>query len=90
MDDYFFYIISGRVTDSDVKPQKYLSLKLFRAENDHETEVLASCRTNQNGEFYFEESLKKGSKLKLVLEDFNETKDFFVSDKDEYRINFIV
>ena len=94
-EDYKFYIISGRVTDSNAKPVEYVTVTLKNADCRHETEIIASCRTNSKGEFYFEESLKIGLKLRLDIDEPGngfrpDYRDFEVGTRDEYHINFML
>lgn len=95
MQDFQFYIISGRVSDTCANPLEDCAVRLSKPDCQHETEVIAACRTNGRGEFYFEESLAQGSRIRIFVEDpagrnRPEFKDITVADKDEYAVNFVL
>ncbi len=93
--DFQFYRIMGRVTDSGAQPLESVSVRLRRAGETHETEVLAADRTSPRGEFYFELSLRMGSYLRLEVEDpcterIMDYRDFRISDMEDVTINFVL
>lgn len=91
MDSNFqFYTISGRVTDSHANPLEDITLELSR-----NGEIVAYCRTNGRGEYYFEESLRIGQLMRIQLSDAHDplglsAKDFTLRDSEEITINFLM
>jgi len=92
--NYQFYRIMGRVSDSYANPQEDMAVRLRRSGENHETEILASERTNAKGEYYFEMSLKIGQRFRLEINDqYNERvdyMDFVVHSQEDITINFVV
>lgn len=95
MADYQFYRIMGRITDSNAQPMESVSVRLRRAGETHETEVLSADRTSLRGEFFFELSLLEGSQLRIEIEDPHscriiDYRDFKAGAIDDITINFVI
>ncbi len=93
--DFQFYRIMGRVTDFNAKPLESVSVRLRRAGESHETEVLSADRTSLRGEYYFELSLREGSCLRIEIESADgeriiDYRDFKVGSVDDISINFVI
>lgn len=93
--DFQFYRIKGRITDSRANILEDVTVLLKRANAVHETEIIVSDRSNGRGEYYFEESLRIGERLRIEVVDYNnrfpgDSREFTLQQSEDITINFVL